>query len=126
MLAATPPPTPSRFKSSLLQDLPGLGDQHIHDRFLETRREICHQFGRRLYHSPLLVRPAQGVEYGGLQTREAEHRAIVMQEGSRKGEGSRISVACRPLDLGSSRVAQVEQARDLVESLTGRVIGRSA
>src|SRR5204862_6156514 len=94
-------------------------DERPHDRALIARREIGA--------APLeLVRPkvADGVEKRRLQPREREVETRHTRHGKRVG--LRIALPRERVERRAARVREAEQARPLVERLTGGVVERRA
>jgi len=107
-LAATPPPTPSRFRPVrrrvwrvFATKTSTTASWKLAARFETTCRPGRPGRSRR-------VLAAEGVEDGRLEAREAEIEPIVVQEGARQGVGRRIASTRGPLDLGTTRITQAE------------------
>ena len=90
-LAATPPPTPSRFIPVRFERLARLGHDGVHDGFLKACRQVAHQLGARVDHDLPGILAVKGVADRGLEAGKAQQQPLVVQERPRERERRRIA-----------------------------------
>ena len=125
-MAATPPPMRMSSMPVGHGRVDGLAGQHVADRLLEGRRDVVDV--DRGAGALLGLHPAGD---GGLEAAEGEVEPVplhVASGGQPAGEVDGDAVAARggAVDVRTAREGQPEQAGDLVEGLTGRVVDGGA
>ncbi len=130
-----------RLRIHLLRSSGSPSQQLLNDGVLKARQQIESAFGccgqpllkrglmqraprgNFLLHARLLFGPAQ---HGRLQAAEAEIEFVSLHLGERKFNGPAIAVRAESVDRRSARITIAEQLRDLVVSLSRRVVARFA